>query len=188
MPARLRARYRETAAERPNEDVAMRVFVSFLATFGTTRLVTHGIRGGWLPLRNIVVGGGADDREHGAQPLHIHHMVLGIACLTGAGYGALLRVDHRWRRRIAPWYGAGVALTFDEFALWLHLRDDYWSHEGRTSIDAVAGLAAAFGLLAGSPLFWRRAIGEVLATPGRGGGAVPQPPPDRLRSAEADGG
>ncbi|HUY97642.1 MAG TPA: hypothetical protein VMW47_08510 [Verrucomicrobiae bacterium] len=151
----------------------MRVFLSFLATFGTVRLVTHGIRGGWLPLRNIEVGGGAD--RQGAPPLHLHHLVLGILSLTGAGYLALTRTDHSWRRRLAPWYGAGVALTFDEFALWLHLRDDYWSQEGRTSVDAVVALAASFGLLAGSPMFWNRALGEVLASPGHGADPVPEP-------------
>ena len=34
-------------------------------------------------------------------------------------------------------YGAGSALTLDEFALWLNLQDDYWTTEGRESIDAV---------------------------------------------------
>ena len=28
-------------------------------------------------------------------------------------------------------------LTLDEFALWLNLQDDYWTKEGRESIDAV---------------------------------------------------
>ena len=35
-------------------------------------------------------------------------------------------------------YGAGSALTLDEFALWLNLQDDYWTKQGRESIDAVA--------------------------------------------------
>ena len=33
--------------------------------------------------------------------------------------------------------GVGAALALDEFALWLHLEDVYWSEEGRKSIDAV---------------------------------------------------
>jgi hypothetical protein len=28
-------------------------------------------------------------------------------------------------------------LTLDEFALWLRLKDVYWSREGRESVDAV---------------------------------------------------
>jgi hypothetical protein len=34
-------------------------------------------------------------------------------------------------------FGAGAALTLDEFALWLNLEDVYWAHQGRASIDAV---------------------------------------------------
>ncbi len=29
-------------------------------------------------------------------------------------------------------------MTLDEFALWLDLQDDYWTEQGRKSIDAVA--------------------------------------------------
>jgi hypothetical protein len=34
-------------------------------------------------------------------------------------------------------YGAGAALTLDEFALWLNLEDVYWARQGRESIDAI---------------------------------------------------
>ena len=37
----------------------------------------------------------------------------------------------------------GAGLTLDEFALWLYLRDVYWSEQGRLSIDAIV-LAALF--------------------------------------------
>ncbi len=40
-------------------------------------------------------------------------------------------------------YGAGAALTLDEFALWLNLADDYWTTQGRESIDAVALFGSA---------------------------------------------
>lgn len=32
-------------------------------------------------------------------------------------------------------FGIGAALTIDEFALWLYLKDVYWEKLGRTSID-----------------------------------------------------
>jgi len=38
---------------------------------------------------------------------------------------------------MATLYGVGAALTLDEFALWLNLRDVYWERQGRASIDAV---------------------------------------------------
>ena len=167
LPVRLRDRYRETAAERPDEEINFRVFSSFLATFLTVRLITHGIRGDWLPLKNIELG------HKGGGELHIHHLVWGIVALTGCGYLGLLRTGLTWRRRLAPVYGAGVALTFDEFALWLRLEDDYWSSEGRASVDAVVILSALFGLAAASPLFWRRALDEVVRTsPHRAGPEV----------------
>ena len=34
-------------------------------------------------------------------------------------------------------FGIGAALTIDEFALWLYLKDVYWTRQGRDSIDAV---------------------------------------------------
>ena len=158
LPGRLRARYRETAAERPDEEINFRVLSSFLATFVTVRVITHGIRGNWLPLKNVELGG------KGGSQLHIHHLVWGILALTGCGYLGLMRTGITWRRRLAPAYGAGVALTFDEFALWLRLEDDYWSSEGRASVDAVVVLSALFGLAVASPLFWQRALNEVVKT------------------------
>ncbi|MGH7609496.1 MAG: hypothetical protein ACREOD_06105 [Candidatus Dormibacteria bacterium] len=160
LPGRIASRYRETARECPDEDLNIRVLATFLATFSSIRLITHGIRNHWLPLGNIVLGG----KGKGSTGLHIHHMVWGILALTGCGYAALLQTDYRWRRRIAPIYGAGVALTYDEFVLWLHLKDEYWAKQGRDSIDAVIVLSAAFGLASASPLFWQRALQEVGST------------------------
>ena len=42
-------------------------------------------------------------------------------------------------------YGLGLALTFDEFGMWLHLGGLYWQ---RASFDAVIVIAAALALLA----------------------------------------
>lgn len=159
LPARLARRYRETAEQRPDEEINLRVLTAFVATFTGVRIITHGIRGDWLPLKNIQLGGGKS-----AHPLHIHHLVWGILTLTGCGYGSLLRTGPKWRRRLAPVYGAGVALTFDEFALWLRLEDDYWNSEGRASVDAVIILSGIFGLAVASPLFWQGALEEILKT------------------------
>jgi hypothetical protein len=59
-----------------------------------------------------------------------------------------------WSRLIAILYGVGAALTLDEFALWLNLANDYWSPEGRESIDAVILFGALLAAGAwGAPLF-----------------------------------
>jgi hypothetical protein len=41
-----------------------------------------------------------------------------------------------------------MALTFDEFGMWLHLGGSYWQ---RASVDAVIVVAAVFGLVAFAP-------------------------------------
>lgn len=159
LPGRIASRYRQTARERPDEEINLRILTSFLVTFTGVRVITHGIRGDWLPLKNIQLGGRKGDR-----PLHIHHLVWGILLLTGSGYGALLGSELTWRRRLAPVYGAAVALTFDEFALWLRLEDDYWSSGGRTSVDAIIVLGGLLGLAVASPLFWQRTFDELAKT------------------------
>lgn len=60
-------------------------------------------------------------------------------------------------RLLALGYGIGAALTLDEFALWLNLdAADYWTSQGRESIDAVVlfGALLAMGTW-GAPLFRR---------------------------------
>jgi hypothetical protein len=104
---------------------------SFFVTFATVRAITHAIRAERGPFRNITPGG-----------RHIHHMTFGILALIGVGYLWLLEIgvrgDRRASRSTSIAYGTGAALTLDEFALWLNLKDDYWTKQGRESIDAVA--------------------------------------------------
>ena len=51
-------------------------------------------------------------------------------------------------------FGVAAALTLDEFALWLNLRDVYWEREGRESFEALAlfGGLLAIGIFGRS--FW----------------------------------
>ena len=44
-------------------------------------------------------------------------------------------------------FGVGTGLTLDEFALWLNLKDVYWSEQGRRSIDAVIVMATFAGIV-----------------------------------------
>ena len=59
-----------------------------------------------------------------------------------------------WQEVLAALFGIGAALALDEFALWLHVDDVYWSEEGRKSIDAViVAVVVGFALLVGgSPI------------------------------------
>jgi hypothetical protein len=45
-------------------------------------------------------------------------------------------------------YGIGLALTFDEFGMWLHLGGSYWQ---RASFDAVVVIGASFTLIVLAP-------------------------------------
>jgi hypothetical protein len=101
---------------------------SMLLSFGFIRFSTRMIRAevSWWP-GNVTPGG-----------LHIHHLVFGIVFMMVAGFAAFaVQPDSPWFEVFAGVFGVGLGLTLDEFALWLHLEDVYWSEEGRSSVDAV---------------------------------------------------
>lgn len=67
--------------------------------------------------------------------VHIHHLSFGIIFLTIAGYFALCFQNPKIKHFIAAFYGIGLGLAYDEFGMWLMLKDNYWV---RQSYDAVA--------------------------------------------------
>lgn len=104
-------------------------FVAFVAGFGFIRLSARLIRARvrWWP-GNVIAGA-----------VHVHHMVFGVVFMGVGGVAELAAPVYSlpWRSGPAALFGLGTALVLDEFALILHLRDVYWSNEGRLSIDAV---------------------------------------------------
>jgi hypothetical protein len=77
---------------------------------------------------------------------HVHHLNYGIILLSlVGGYGILWRPAGRAALYTALLYGAAMALTFDEFGMWLHLGGSYWQ---RASVDAVIVVAAVLLLCA----------------------------------------
>ncbi len=77
---------------------------------------------------------------------HVHHLNYGIFLLAGVGALLLFRVRSPKDLRFAALaYGIAMALTFDEFGMWLHLGGSYWQ---RASVDAVIVVAAVLGLIA----------------------------------------
>ncbi len=115
------------------------LFLAFVVTFLLIRLSTRMIRANvkWWP-GNVSSGG-----------MHLHHVVFGIIFMLIAGAGGFSTLGNYtpWSELFAGLFGAGAALVLDEFALILHLRDVYWSEQGRTSVDAVFLASAVFGLL-----------------------------------------
>lgn len=107
--------------------------VGFFLTFGGVRIVTYSNYHGIGPFHDFYF--------HGR---HVHHLVWGILILLLVGYGWLVEAGSGSMqtpafagRVLSLLYGAGAALTLDEFALWLNLEDVYWAREGRASVDAV---------------------------------------------------
>ena len=118
-------------------------WLAFTGTFSGVRGITHAIRAGKGPFKNLSVGGE-----------HLHHYMWGIGMLTGVGAVAV-RGDEKLRRHplTALVYGAGLALIVDEFALLLDLKDVYWAKEGRISVDVGIGSSSLVGsYFAGLPV------------------------------------
>ena len=125
------------------------IALAFLVTFGFVRYITFTIRRknqaaqknaqlahahhSKVGFHDIVLPGG----------LHIHHAVPGIFLVLAAGYLGLV-TERKGTRPLSIAYGIGAALALDEFALWLELRDVYWSRDGRRSFDAVAVAGSLF--------------------------------------------
>jgi len=119
-----------------NKEPLLFMFVAFIITFALVRLYTRLARTrGW---GSGNVGG-----------VHMHHMVIGVILMTiGGGLAFTQFNDSEIFLCVAGiLFGAGGALTLDEFAMILHLRDVYWAEEGRTSVDAMLIGVAAAGLL-----------------------------------------
>lgn len=141
---------RSTIPDRPRRRMFI-ASVSFLITFLGVRLLVSSVIHNHGPFGWVMVGG-----------RHIHHLVWGILILLFVGYGWLLDLGRShsptsifFSRLMAVSYGAGAALTLDEFALWLNLEPDaYWSSSGRLSIDAVILFGSILAVGAwGAPFF-----------------------------------
>lgn len=123
---------RERIPDRPRRRLfvaSLSFFLTFAGVRGVVFCITHQIP----PFHFIQVG-----------ERHIHRLVIAIVILLLVGYGRLAEVGTGaddssifLSRLMSILYGVGAALMLDEFALWLNLRDVYWSREGRASIDAI---------------------------------------------------
>ncbi len=123
--------------DRPQRRIVLASF-GFVVTFAIVRGLAWSIHKDIGPFHNVEMGG-----------RHIHHMVWGILLLLVVGFGWMAEIDEGdstfkkfLGRMMAMLYGAGAAMTLDEFALWLNLQDVYWSHEGRESVDAALAFFA----------------------------------------------
>jgi len=109
-----------------HDEIAFRVLLGFLIAFVPLRAYLFLEYAGIVPKPFVVVG-----------DVHVHHFVFGITVLALAGYVAL--VAPYFRRKIAWFYGIGLALAFDEFSIWLKLDADYWTRASITAVVLIVG-------------------------------------------------
>jgi hypothetical protein len=116
------------------------VLVGFILSFSFIRMSTRLMRSPrvpWWPGSVVSEGG-----------VHVHHLVFGIVAMMIAGVvGFAALGESPYLEVCALFFGVGMGLTIDEFALWVYLEDVYWAEEGRSSIDATVIAAAGMMLI-----------------------------------------
>jgi hypothetical protein len=118
--------------------LARYILASFLFSFIAARLLVFLIVARRIPDIYLHLGG-----------THVHHLNYGIFLLSAVGAYLLLgRPGPRAMRISALVYGIGLALTFDEFGMWVHLGGSYWQ---RASFDAIVVITALLGLVVVAP-------------------------------------
>jgi hypothetical protein len=133
--------------------LARLVLLTFVVTFVMSRMLVILIMSGTMPDLFLHVGG-----------THVHHLNYGIFLLSGVGAYLIFARPQGVRLDVASIvYGIGLALTFDEFGMWVHLGGSYWQ---RASYDAVVTVASVLGLIAYAPTWkhfnWKHRITAVL--------------------------
>jgi len=126
----------DTPATRSRDHLARLVLLAFVFTFVIARILVILIMAGRLP----------PELFFHVQGTHVHHLNYGIFLLSIiGGYLLFARPQGRRLSAAALVYGVGLALTFDEFGMWLHLGGPYWQ---RASYDAVVTIGALLALIA----------------------------------------
>lgn len=112
--------------------------LTFLLTFMIARIIVFLVMSRTIPPFYLYIKG-----------THIHHLNYGIFLLSALGaYLLFARPQGVMQRVAAAVYGAAMALTFDEFGMWIHSGGSYWQ---RASWDAVVVISACLALLAFAP-------------------------------------
>ena len=116
-------------------ELARRALLAFLLTFILARITVFMIMARSIPNLYLFL-----------RDTHVHHLNYGIFLLAAVGaYTLMARPGPAAMRRAAFVYGIAMALTFDEFGMWLHLGGSYWQ---RASVDATIVVAGVLALIA----------------------------------------
>jgi|GEM_PF-830430 len=103
-----RRAYRELITDRTAQ-APFWILVGFLPTFITARYIVKSSPDVYLNVRGV----------------HVHHFTYGIFVLAISGFLSIAWPQHRMHWWLAVLYGLGLALSFDEFGMWLRLTANY---------------------------------------------------------------
>jgi hypothetical protein len=107
---------RDSPSEPGAHELARRALLAFLLTFMLARAMVFLIMARLVPNMYFFL-----------HNTHVHHLNYGIFLLAAVGAYLLLGAPRGdAARRAAFAYGIAMALTFDEFGMWLHLGGSYW--------------------------------------------------------------
>ncbi len=122
----------KTLTKEPGLHVALLfpIMVAFLLTFIGSRAIGYLITYQYIPEIYLEPSPG----------LHVHHFTYGVFIMFAASYLALIFNGPRAKFYISLLLGFGLGLAFDEFGMWLKLRDDEaarWSYDG---LNIIVGM------------------------------------------------
>ena len=124
----------EPATTMRYDRLARRALVGFILTFIGARSAVLLIMSKRMPNLYFFLGA-----------THVHHLNYGIFLLAAVAGYLLFRIPTPRNSGVSALaYGVAMALTFDEFGMWLHLGGSYWQ---RASVDAVVVVAALLALI-----------------------------------------
>lgn len=112
--------------ERHNKKYHFIILLSFTLLFIISRLTVHLMDKGIIPDYYVLIG-----------QTHVHHFNWGILLLAITGLVNFGTTKPKEKTILAVLYGIGLALTFDEFGMWLKLNDDYQSRLSYTAIIII---------------------------------------------------
>lgn len=141
----------EKFIKRQKEGIPFVVFFFFLLTFIFSRAWVY------LAVKNII----PDSFTENIEGVHIHHFAYGIILNSLAGFFALTlprNYFETWKIKLAILFGIGLGWTFDEFGMWLRLRDDYWI---RQSYDAIIIISIFFINIVYFGRFWVKLFNKI---------------------------
>jgi hypothetical protein len=124
---------------KPRKHINFWILLSFLPTFLISRMMVYIAHDLFINLKGV----------------HIHHLTYGIFILAIAGFLSQNLENQKWKEPIAIIYGIGLALSFDEFGMWLRLQDSYWI---RQSYDAMLIILSLLINVVYFSNFWLRII------------------------------